>query len=304
MVATRSSAKRKSPDESPAAQPLPASSSASTPKRRKLPLRKKTGKAPAEIPETDDGEESPAEEDEEGDETLDLDAALQAQVAAENPTPVIGAAEARWQAAGEEEDEDSDDEAPEAVSNVQAASRARDAAESMKKAAREYVCPGLQLAFFQGRWLTGYREAEKLRQKRKDRDARLKEQALTRKVKEPSPVSVPQNAEPEDTPTEIEPIEKPSRTSNAVTTLLPDEFLDSDSEPEVDDAPTPKRRKSSKQKAAPRDKRVGGTVYRVMKGADSRMAPKGEGRSRQVRANLAKRGREGAGRKGGVCCWE
>lgn len=35
-----------------------------------------------------------------------------------------------------------------------------------------------------------------------------------------------------------------------------------------------------------------------MKGADARMAPKGEGRSRQVRENLKKRGREGA-RKGG-----
>lgn len=141
MVSTRSSAKRKSSDESPAApQPL----SASTPKRRKLPLRKKTAKAPpADVPETDDGE-SPAEDGtEEADETLDLDAALQAQVAAENPTPIVGAAEARWQAA-EDEDEDSDDEAPEAVSNVQAASRARDAAEAMKKAAREYVHTSLQ----------------------------------------------------------------------------------------------------------------------------------------------------------------
>ena len=36
-----------------------------------------------------------------------------------------------------------------------------------------------------------------------------------------------------------------------------------------------------------------------MQGADSRMAPKAEGRSRQVRANLVKRGREGARRNGG-----
>ena len=127
MVATRS-AKRKSPE--------------STPKRGKLPLRKKTAKgAPAEIPETDDGEDSPAEDEEVGDESLDLDAALQAQVAAENSTPIVRRSDAPRQAAGpeEDEDEDSDDEAPEAVSNVQAASKARGAADAMMKAAKEYA---------------------------------------------------------------------------------------------------------------------------------------------------------------------
>lgn len=142
MVSTRSSAKRKSMDDAPEAEPQPQSLSASTPKRRKLPLRKKTAKSPrAEIPDTDNDALS-AEEEEEADETLDLDAALQAQVAAQFPdTPVLPAAEARWEAAAkeEEDEEESDDEAPEAVSNVQAASRARDAAEAMKKAAREYV---------------------------------------------------------------------------------------------------------------------------------------------------------------------
>lgn len=142
MVTTRSSTKRKSIDDAP--EPEPQTLPASTPKRRRLPLRKKTaGTQRSEIPDTDNDALS-AEDDEgaEADETLDLDAALQAQVAAQNPdTPVLPAAEARWGAAAEEEEEEqeSDDEAPEAVSNVQAASRARDAAEAMKKAARECV---------------------------------------------------------------------------------------------------------------------------------------------------------------------
>lgn len=138
MVSTRSSAKRKSMDDLPEAEPQ--TSPASTSKRQKLPLRKKTAKAArSEIPDTDN--DAPSDEDEAADETLDLDAALQAQVAAENPdTPVLPAAEARWGAAQvEDEEEESDDEAPEAVSNVQAASRAREAADAMKKAAREYV---------------------------------------------------------------------------------------------------------------------------------------------------------------------
>ena len=154
MVATRSSTKRKSPDDTPV---KPQALGASTPKRRRLPVRRK-GKgaaAAAEIPETDEEGESEAGADE-ADETLDLDAALQAQVAAQSPdTPLTPAAGTRFAAAPkagaevaaqeEEEEEDSDDEAPEAVSNVQAASKAREAAESMMKAAREYVCPEVPL---------------------------------------------------------------------------------------------------------------------------------------------------------------
>lgn len=144
MVTTRSSSKRKSIDSSPVApQTLPDSA----PKRRKLPLRKKTAKlTSSEIPDSDDADESLMieEEGEEGsDEEIDLDAALQEQVAAQNPdTPAVKRTDAQKSAAvAEEEDdeEDSDDEAPEAVSNVQAASKAREAAEAMMKAARGYV---------------------------------------------------------------------------------------------------------------------------------------------------------------------
>lgn len=138
MVTTRSSTKRKSIDEVPESEPqtLPTS----TPKRRKLPLRKKTVISPrSEIPDTDNDALS-AHDEGPADETLDLDAALQAQVAAQNPdTPVAPVAESRSEAAAKEEqtEVESDDEAPEAVSNAEAASRAREAAEAMKRAAKE-----------------------------------------------------------------------------------------------------------------------------------------------------------------------
>ena len=138
----------------------------------------------------------------------------------------------------------------------------------------------------------------------------MKEQAKSRKAKEPSP-------EPAAEPTSTEPAADDDEADEAAaekalveneipsinfeqTNLLPEEFLASDSEAEEEEAggaPAPKRRKAAKR-SEPRDKRVGGTVYRVVKGVDGRMAPKKEGRARAVRANLVKRGREGA-KKGG-----
>lgn len=164
-----------------------------------------------------------------------------------------------------------------------------------------------------GSRLTCFREANKLRQKRKDRDARLKEQADLRKAKEPSPQPVPaaDTAAPEDVPLadkleEAAPADKPTQEAPASIkfdgALLPDEFLASDSEEEQPDGPAPKRRKANKQKtkpSEPRDKRAGVTVYRVMKGKDTRAAPKAEVRSKLVRDNLMQRGREGKKKKGG-----
>ena len=149
-----------------------------------------------------------------------------------------------------------------------------------------------------------YREANKLRQKRKDRDARLKEQADLRKAKEPSPqlVSAPDTTAPEETSLDGKLTEEASSSIKFDGPLLPDEFLASDSEEEQSEAPAPKRRKANKQKqkpSEPRDKRVGGTVYRVMKGTDTRVAPKAGSRSKLVRANLTQRGREGKKRNGG-----
>lgn len=44
---------------------------------------------------------------------------------------------------------------------------------------------------------------------------------------------------------------------------------------------------------------MGGTVYRVVKEVDERMAPKGEGRTKNVKGNLLRRGREGVKKGGG-----
>lgn len=131
----------------------------------------------------------------------------------------------------------------------------------------------------------------------------MKEQADLRKAKEPSPqpASAPDTA-PEETPVDDKPTEEAPATIKFDGALLPDEFLASDSDEEQPDGPAPKRRKASKQKqkpSEPRDKRVGGTVYRVMKGKDSRAAPKAEARSKLVRSNLMQRGREGTKKKGG-----
>lgn len=153
MVATRSSTKRKSLGSPPVSPQILPHDSAS--KRRKLPLRKKTARAAQkEIPDSDDAEDS-ALLGEGSDDEIDLDAALQEQVAAQNPdTPAVKKEDAQAQA-DQEEEEDSDDEAPEAVSNVQAASKAREAAEAMMKAAREYVhhLPALTHGFTPVGWV-------------------------------------------------------------------------------------------------------------------------------------------------------
>lgn len=159
-----------------------------------------------------------------------------------------------------------------------------------------------------------YSEADRLRQKRKERDLRLKEQAQSRKskqdaLKEEGPAAEPQDQDEDAAApgTEIQTIpaaddDAPRRPNKSETTLLPEEFLDSDSEPEEEEGaePAAKRRRAEKKRSrAPRDKRVGGTVYRVVQEADSRMAPRKEARSKNVRAALLKRGREAGGRKGG-----
>lgn len=161
--------------------------------------------------------------------------------------------------------------------------------------------------------LTLYSEADRLRQKRKERDLRLKEQAQSRKAKldaqkEEAPAAEPQDedqdedAEVQGTEIQTIPAADAPRRLDTSTTLLPEEFLDSDSEAEEEggDEPAAKRRRAEKKRSrAPRDKRVGGTVYRVVQAGDSRMAPRGEGRSKNVKAALLKRGREAGGRKGG-----
>lgn len=122
MVTTRSG-KRKSMDAFPIIEPQELPSSVS--QRQKLPLRKKRRSSAA------------------ADIALELDAALQEDVATQiPPTPVVkrrDSGEAPNVTADDDEADDSDDEAPEAVSNVLAASRAREAAEAVMKAAKELV---------------------------------------------------------------------------------------------------------------------------------------------------------------------
>lgn len=165
-----------------------------------------------------------------------------------------------------------------------------------------------------GAELTVRSETDRLRQKRKERDLRLKEQAQSRKEKldakkDEAPTAEPQGEDQGQDATapgtEIQTIpaaDDAPRRLHSSTTLLPEEFLDSDSEPEEEegDEPSTKRRRGEKKRSrAPRDKRVGDTVYRVVQAGDSRMAPRKEGRSKNVKAGLLKRGREAGGRKGG-----
>lgn len=89
-----------------------------------------------------------------------------------------------------------------------------------------------------------------------------------------------------------------------IPNLLPAEFLtDSSSEDEEDDASTSHVPRSKKRKVssienkltrldkAPRDERIGATVYRVAKKTDERMAPKLKKHSRNIKEDLLKRNR-------------
>lgn len=87
-----------------------------------------------------------------------------------------------------------------------------------------------------------------------------------------------------------------------VPNILPAEFLtDSSSEDEDEDTGSTKRpnnrglssidRKLSRQDRAPRDARVGSTVYRVAKKSDERLAPRAKKYGQSSRDMLLKRNR-------------
>ncbi|PKS10143.1 hypothetical protein jhhlp_001893 [Lomentospora prolificans] len=293
MVTTRSGTKRKSMDKSDLAEPteLPATS----PKRQRLPVREKDGESPApkkasannktpskKKKSAEDAEEEPSVDNE--DITMDLDAALQRQLAAAHPSPAVtkkAETTAAAPAPAPEEEEDSDDEAPEAVSNVQAAEQARQSAQAAQKAVQE--------------------QAAREKKKRQERDARLKAQAESRKAKAPEePAPGAAVAEPtEDAPAEEEDDEKALARPGKVKLpdFLPEEFLqDSDDEDAYQGdlssvgEPRPKRRKGEQKKVV-RDKKVGGAIYRVMNEVDQRLAPKNQRRSKDVKARLMQRNR-------------
>jgi len=166
MVTTRSGTKRKAMDKVEPAEPA-TNAPSSTPKRQRLPLRKKNAEGATDSPAPKKGaakktpskkkqaEDAPADKegevvedaavnDEDGG---DIMAALQRQLAAAHPSPaVLKKAETPAVVATnpQESDEDSDDEAPEAISNVQAAEAAKQVAQASQKAAQQYVimfCP-------------------------------------------------------------------------------------------------------------------------------------------------------------------
>lgn len=199
---------------------------------------------------------------------------------------------------GEEEGEgeDSDDDAPEAVSTSTSAAQAAKAAEAAARAAEK--------------------QQEDLRRKRQERDAKFKKQAEARKKTQQLPTTTADPA-PEEKDTRLPDIGTASSSSRkrigkrSLPSILPDEFLASDSESDAgsgddDGAETASGTRKIKFNTAarqvaraearhPADHRVGGTVYRVMKKQGPReMAPKGGRYSRNAREMLLGRGRPGA----------
>lgn len=203
----------------------------------------------------------------------------------------------------DEEDEDSDDdEAPEAISTSTAAAQAAKATQAAARAAEK--------------------QQDNERRKRQERDAKFKKQAETRneqqKKQAPVPAAKNDDSDSDDNvpaPTKNEPA---SRLVTALSTssrkrldrrtlpsVLPDEFLESDSEAEEEgeedeSAARPKKIKFntaarqvvSAEARHPADQRVGSTVYRVMKKqGESKLAPRGGKYSKNAREMLLARGR-------------
>lgn len=157
------------------------------------------------------------------------------------------------------------------------------------------------------------RESARLKRKRKERDTILKEQAKTKKAKEPAVEERAQEAPPSAQPEAEGEESVQSGDKEADGTLqisrsgklqppafLPQEFLDSDEEDDDQDSPGvvgPQRKKLRRgpggMDKAPRDKEVGGTIYRVAKTVDVRLAPKKQKGSDGVRRRLLARHRAG-----------
>ncbi|EFW99128.1 u3 snoRNA associated protein [Grosmannia clavigera kw1407] len=177
-------------------------------------------------------------------------------------------------------DSDSDD-APEAISTSQAVAATRQSAQRASQAAEKL--------------------AADQRRRRQDRDARLKEQAATRKAREADEEKEQTTAAAVvATKAKADTAPKP----NKVTKLLPLEFLESDDEQSDDDEAegakkpsatgTAARRRNIAGKLPPRDRRQGSTVYRLLTdGGPRALAPKIRKYSRNVRKELVARKRTG-----------
>lgn len=208
-------------------------------------------------------------------------------------------------AGGEEEEKhsDDDDEAPEAVSTSTAAAQA---AKASQAAARVVEL-----------------QEDDVRRKRQERDAKFKKQAEARKLQQQksAATAAPAQAAEDEEDSDDEPTAaKEQPASRLVTSLstssrkrldrralpsvLPDEFLESDSEAEEEDGEeestrpkkitfnTAARQVARAEPRHPADLRVGSTVYRVMKKqGESKLAPRGGKYSKNAREMMLGRGR-------------
>lgn len=147
------------------------------------------------------------------------------------------------------------------------------------------------------------------KRKRQERDTLFKQQAGERKKLEDE-AKAQATAESDQLDDDLDAVKQSEPASGRrrmdktnVPNVLPAEFLtDSSSEDEDEDvAATSKRpkkrqvssidRKLSRQDRAPRDARIGSTVYRVAKKTDERLAPKAQKYGQNARDLLLKRNR-------------
>ncbi|KAG5921435.1 hypothetical protein E4U61_006736 [Claviceps capensis] len=187
---------------------------------------------------------------------------------------------------GGDSDESDSDEAPEAVSTSRVAKEIMKSAQELKKVAKE--------------------QAAASKEKRQQRDALFKKQALERKAtahddEKSAPAPAPAAAGRK----------RAERTQ--IPNVLPAEFLeDSSSDSDGDashssDVDAPRRRartvpsverRLARQAKGPRDEVIGTTVYRVSKDVDARMAPKVKKSAQSAKDALLRRGRQPVQGKG------
>lgn len=187
--------------------------------------------------------------------------------------------------ADEEEIEDSEDDEPEAIGMQEAAetikSREKDAAKAVKE------------------------QVNATKQKRKERDEALRKQSESVKKRKSkskaNEVTVVESddQEDEDSGAAIDGVNRQEEEIRQKTTipnsrslpdLLPLEYLE-DGDPEellaIEDAPTkaPKNKKKSRDlsEKPPKDRRIGGTTYRVAKAQNTNLAPKAAFNARSVK---------------------
>ncbi|KAM4054681.1 u3 snoRNA associated domain-containing protein [Hirsutella rhossiliensis] len=273
VVQTR---KRKAALEQSAGKTQEAASVEVSPKRQKLPMRSRADEPPAQKA-AGKGTLITFDDDDNADQPV-------AAPAPAGETVVLGTAE-------QELSDESDDDAPEAVSTAQVASDMKKSAQATQRAAREQAT------------------AEK--RKRQERDVLLKKQAEERKKAGQAAAAISHDSE-DDAPStkKREAAGRRKRTDRVqVPSLLPLEFLtdDSSSEDEADDSKISDRSAQPRQRKVeavekrltrldrgPQDERIGSTVYRVAAKLDERLAPKVKRYSLSARDRLLQRNRTAA----------